>query len=241
MSLIPSKQIDKLMSGTIQLTALATTAATSVVVTTPLTTAASNAGSDGAGGTTSVPVQPSSGTGPGGMGFITTGALNRVEINDATTKKKLVDASNNEVYGRLTQSAGVYTLSYFTLVAGTETAFTAAIGSIDFTAPYRYTLTLLPADTGIGGIGGTPVNNDPTGTGSRIKIESLTPTGLNTFPALSQTPVAGGILKVHVNGVTVDSLSGSGLTYSGTAATWNAATAGFNITTTDRCVAEYPY
>ena len=51
MALIPSKQIDKLMSGTMALTTFAATAATSNVVTTPLTTAAASAGSDGAGGT----------------------------------------------------------------------------------------------------------------------------------------------------------------------------------------------
>jgi hypothetical protein len=235
MALIQSKQVSKVLGGWLSISAFAATAATSNTVTTPLTTAASTAGNDGAGGTTSVPVQIS--TASNVVGFLTTGANNKVEIWSSTTKKKLADSLGNEVYGRLTEAAGVYTLSYYTLVAGTETAFTMTAGNIDADFPYRYSFLNYPADQAIGYGLTRNVSQDSGALGATI--ETLTPTALNTLPALSATPKSGSILKLYVNGQMVDSAAGSGLTYSGTAVTWTAATVGFSVTTTDRVIAEY--
>jgi len=63
---------------------------------------------------------------PGGgtstAGVVTTGDANRVEIRDATTKKVFFDGDGNKIYGRLTESSSVWTLSFFVLDEGSEVA-----------------------------------------------------------------------------------------------------------------------
>lgn len=68
---------------------------------------------------------------PGGStsveGVVTTGAFNKVVIRQASGVNEgdaFVDALGNVVYGRLTEAAGVWTLSFFVLVSGTETVYT---------------------------------------------------------------------------------------------------------------------
>jgi len=70
---------------------------------------------------------------PGGStvaeGVVTTGAYNRVIMRQATGAEAgdaFTDALGNEVYGRLTEAAGVWTISFFTDVSGVETAYTFA-------------------------------------------------------------------------------------------------------------------
>lgn len=76
---------------------------------------------------------------PGGTatiaGVLTTNPLNRVEIVTKNDLTYIEDAGGQKVYGRLTESGGVWTLSFFTNEAGTETAHTLA--SQDIRVLYR--------------------------------------------------------------------------------------------------------
>lgn len=56
------------------------------------------------------------------LGVVTTAPRNRVEILDANGGQ-IEDGSGNDVYARLTESAGVWTLTYFSSVAGVETSY----------------------------------------------------------------------------------------------------------------------
>lgn len=70
---------------------------------------------------------PSSGS--GSLGVVVTTTYNRVVIRQATgvdTGDKFEDAFGNEVYGRVTWLAGVWTLSYYVDLSGTETAYSFA-------------------------------------------------------------------------------------------------------------------
>lgn len=58
------------------------------------------------------------------LGVITTGALNKVILYNPTTMTNIEDAGGQRVYGRITEAAGVWTLSYYTNESGTETAHT---------------------------------------------------------------------------------------------------------------------
>jgi hypothetical protein len=232
MALIKSKQVSRLLQAFISLTSFSFTAGSSIVVTSAITTAASTAGDGG----TAVPVQVFSTT---TEGFLTTGT-NLVPVWASATKAKLVDATNNEVYGRLTEASGVYTLSLFSLIAGTETAFTlGSTTNVDFAVPYQFTFEHFP----VGSLLLVPekyVGDDPTATGGRARSEVVSITGANTLAALSVAAVAG-YFFLYINGKEEDTTSGSGVTVSGTAITWTAATTGYALATTDRAVAFYTY
>ena len=63
---------------------------------------------------------------PGGAtaqeGIVTTAPNNRVELRTKTNGEQIEDGGGQKVYGRLTESAGVWTLTYYTNEAGTETS-----------------------------------------------------------------------------------------------------------------------
>lgn len=233
MALIQPKQITKFLSGYVRVSAFSATGASSTV-TTPVTTALSTAGEGGV----SVPLQVFSST---QSGVVTTGANNRVEIYDATNKLKIKDGSGNEVYGRLTQSAGVYTLTYYILSTGTETAYTAfSSTSIDFEFAYQFDFLTLPSAFAIG-VKSRNVSDDPAGAagGFTPSEEAIAVTATNTLAALSFTPLASSLVLI-VNGKTEHCLdSPAPFTFSGTSITWSAANAGYALATTDKVVAVY--
>ena len=61
-------------------------------------------------------------TGSSVLGVVTNAPYNRVIIRD-TDGQEFVDGSGNEVYARLTESVGVWTLTFFVDLAGVETAY----------------------------------------------------------------------------------------------------------------------
>ncbi len=233
MPLLQSKQIQRFLKAYIGLTAFSFAAGTSSVITTVVTSAAGTAGDGGV----AVPVQVFSST---TEGFVTTGN-NLAPVWVSATKQRLVDASNNEVYGRVTQAAGVYTLSLFSSIAGTETAFTlGSTTNVDFMVPYQFSFEHLPSDSLIT-IPEKYVGDDPVPAGGRMRAEVVSITALNTLAALSVAAVAGSAF-LYINGKEEDTLGGSpATTFSGTSVTWSAANAGYSITTTDRAVAYYPF
>ncbi|MBD2492480.1 hypothetical protein [Aulosira sp. FACHB-615] len=225
---IKAKQIEKLIDAPITIQNVSVTGS-SATVTTPITSALSSAGQGGA----SVPVQVATSTAIG----IVTGST-PIPIRSNTTKEVLTDASGNEIYGKLSSSTGVYTLSFFSLIDGTETSYTfASSQSIDFDFIYRFDFYRLPANFAIA----RNVYTDPLGGavgGAALFTEVLTVTALNTINDLTKTPSTNNNVHLIVNGVIVSAIA-SHFSISGKAITWSANNAGFNLETTDTVVALY--
>lgn len=234
MSKIQSKQIEHIESAYVRIAGFSATGASNNA-TTAITTALSTAGRGGV----SVPLQVS--TSENVVGVITTGSFNRVELWNGTTKQKMSDSTGNEVFGRLTQSGGVYTLTYYTLQSGTETAFTfASATTVDIEFAYRFDFHRVPADSAIG-VKQRNIDDDSDGGGGDIFQEQVTVTALNTLAALTKTPVASTAVVLLVNGIAYSPTGGSApFTVSGKTITWSPANATFDIETTDRVIAHYP-
>lgn len=228
---IKAKQVVKVVSSGVGCLNVSVTGS-SFTATTAITTALSTAGAGGV----SVPLQVSSDEFT--MGVVATAPNNRVEVNDATSKNKFEDLQGNEVYGRLTQATSVYTLSFFTLVAGVETAYTfASATTIDFFFLYRFDFNRLPADFAFA-VSIREIAQDPRSGGGVPLSEQLTVTGTNTVSALTKTPTSVTTLKLFVNGEGYSSQNGS-FTLSGKTVTWVAGSAGISLDTTDYVVAMY--
>lgn len=236
MSTIPAKQIIKIQAAFVRVSGF-TASGVDDVVTTAITTALSTAGAGGV----SVPVQPSVSE---GLGLITSGANNRIEIYNATSKDKILAANGEEIYGRITESGGIYTLTYYTLSnAGSETSYSfSGSTSIDFEFPYRFDFARYPTDGAIG-VRARNVSDDPAGTSGQAFAEQLTVTATNTVSNVSKTPASATSFTLEVNGVDYDTFgSGSArvsVNLTTKAVTWSSTNAGFSLETTDRVVARY--
>lgn len=236
MSTTPAKHVIKFLAASIRASNFTANGA-SATVTTAITTALSTAG-DAA---SSVPLQAAATT---GLGVLTTAPNNRCEVYNATSKDKFLDNKGEEVYARLTEALGAYTLSFYTLPNnGTETAYTfSASTAIDFEFAYRFDFGRLPSDA-IVGVSTRNVSQDPSLNAGTAFLERLLPSAQNTLPSLTKTPTSATTLKLIVNGLVYDSLGGLGAFYTANistkAITWSAANAGFSIDTTDRVIAEY--
>lgn len=224
MALTQAKQIFKFLQGFMGVTNSAVTATNnSKVVTVEVTTAVGT-----------LPLQLASAT---QMGVVVAPfGGNRVEVWDNATKEKLKDANNNEVYGRLTEAAGVYTLSFFTLVTGVETAYTfGANTNIDYEFVYQYDFANLPADV-IVRFPQVAINNDPERGGIQVQ-EQLTVTATNTISNLTFTPKNVNQVLFFVNRTIVTTLDG--ITVAGQSVTVTPVTLGYSIETTDTVIAWY--
>lgn len=231
---IQAKQIDRIQAAFVRVSGF-TASGTSSTVTTAISTALSTAGDGGV----SVPVQISTSS---GLGIITTGANNRVEIYNAATKDKIASSTGEEVYGRITESSGVYTLTYYSNESGTETSYSFTSTSIDFEFPYRFDFHRLPTDAGIS-VASRNISNDPSGSSGSAYSEALTVTGTNTISNTTKRPNSADTFKLFVNGVEYDTFGGGSarvsVNISTKAVTWSSSNAGFSIETTDRVIAEY--
>ncbi len=199
---------------------------TSDVVTTQLTTAAGNDG---------VPVQVGAAT---TEGFITSGANNKVWIFDTSSKTAIDDGLGNEVYGRLTEAAGVYTLSYYSIQSGTETAVSISSTAIDFYVNYNYLFKNIPNDANIR-LRAVPVGEDPgSQSGRPIRNEQVTVSALNTLADLAKTPIDNS-LALYVNGKAEHEGASAAFTRVGKVLTWDATDAEYDLETTDVVYAHY--
>ena len=84
-------------------------------------------------------------------GVVVNTPYNKLVIRNSTNDEQYEDATGNEVYGRLTYSSSVWTLSYYSEIAGTETAYTFATAS-----GIRWYYQILSNPLG----GGAPVYSD---------------------------------------------------------------------------------
>lgn len=231
--MIASKQISKFFTGYIGITGFTTSAASSDTVTTVVTSALTGAGDNGI----TVPLQVASSS---QQGVMTATSDNRVNIYSSTTLLPITDATDNEIYGRITQATGTYTLSYYSYISGVETAYTfAATTSINFEFPYQFTFETVPKDFAVG-INARHVYEDPrSGIGSTF-FEQITVTGTNTLTDLTYDPTSVSMVMLNVNGVglfagTHFTVTGKSFSFSGP----QLAAIGYNIATTDVVYAIY--
>jgi|GEM_PF-1993240 len=232
---VPAKHLIKNMSAFVRVDGVTVTGS-SATVTTALTTALATAGDAGV----SVPVQAASAN---GIGIVTTGQTNRCQIYTAASDDEIL-STGLQVYGKLTESAGVYTLSFFVLSdAGVESAYSFPTAtSIDFEFVYRYDFARWPSDAAVG-VTTRNVGNDPAAFAATFTRELLTPTGTNVLPNVSKPPVNASTFVLVVNGLNYDTFGGASAVVTvdlGTrAVSWSAANAGFSLATTDRVIAQY--
>ena len=236
MSLIQRKQLGGLLASRVGAINYNYPAAATSDVTSNITTLLATAGDNGV----SVPVQVS--TGNTVQGLITVAPGNKILVRRNSDKKPIASIAGDEVYGRLTEAAGVYSLALFTEVAGVETSFVpASPTAIDYYPHYRFTMATLPTDALIS----TPVSitDDPTvvTTKQENNAELLTVTGLNTLSDLSFAPDDIQNVVLEVNGQNLDSIGGLHFTLSGLTITLLPAGIGYNIVPGDRVVARYTY
>jgi hypothetical protein len=204
-------------------------------ITTALGTAANTAGRGG----TSVPVQLRSAT---QMGFYVAGA-NQCPVFNSITREKIRDASGNVVFAELTFAASVYTVSYFTWVSSTKTAYSfAAATPIDILCPYQFQVGRLPADFAVR-VNQRYVGEDVAvsgAAGASMFGEVLEVTALNTIAPLTKNPSVPGAVQLVVRGINEHGLSGGGFTLIGKAITWVPGVAGYDLQVGWNVYALYP-
>lgn len=143
---------------------------------------------------------------------------------------KVISSSGAEVFGEVTEAAGVYTLALYSIENSVKTLFTpTAATTIDLALPYLYTFDQLPADA-FGGGTSKFISQDASG-GDRTTVERLTVTGTNVLSALSLPVKSGTVSKLSINGQVLSSLGGINAPFSivSTAVTWNSVKAGFSL------------
>ncbi|MCJ2021048.1 hypothetical protein MKK84_27110 [Methylobacterium sp. E-065] len=235
-----AKQLIKPILAPIGATGFNSAGGTSEPVTAILTTLVSSAGDGGK----AVPLQAGSlrvGSQFGQQGFCVTAPYNDVLVFDGATGKDFDDGNGNEVYGRLSNASSVWTLNYFSKIAGVETAFAMPASKVlDLEFNYVFSFDALPSTAFIG-VRARHVGPDPAAYGWREQSDSLTVTALNTLSALSRTP-DGRKLTLNVNGIIVPSGGATpAFTFSGTTLTWSPTNAGYPLETTDVVAATYTY
>ncbi len=222
--LIHGKQIDQHFDGDVFLPALTmpAAAATTFDATAALTTAVATMGRNSSAVTLQVATNVDT------AGFVTSGI---VQVSDANTKP-IADSNNNEVYARLTFATGVYTLSFYSLVSGTETAYSMAANAVfNVVLGYRYPLHQLPPTSTRSPLS-VRVSQDPSGSVSKREIVNVT--GVNTLANLANTPTAN--LVLHVNGQVIDVGTATakvspGVSFTGQVITWKSKPVDFNTAT----------
>ncbi|NJR38530.1 MAG: hypothetical protein HC781_06385 [Leptolyngbyaceae cyanobacterium CSU_1_4] len=233
----PSKQIIKFLSAPIRLTGISVSGS-SADISTAIATALSTAGDGGV----AVPTQVVGGSNK--VGIITLAPSNRCEIALSTSKDKILALNGEEIFARLSEAGGIYTLSFLTLPdTGTETAHSfASAATIDVEFNYRFDFNRLPSDAIIA-IGTRNINQDSAvgGGGSKLFRERLTIATQNTVPVLAKTPDQAYNLVLIINGLEYSTLGGGSapMSVSGKTVTWSASNAGFNLDTTDKVDASY--
>ena len=229
--LIQAKQINKFMLAALGISGFASAGGTTEPVTSALTTALATASNSGG----AIPLQVGSSVLEGPSVAV---GLNLVKIYDNVNNRDFMDSLANEVWGELTNAGAVWTIAYFSMVAGVKTAYTMiAATNLKLEFPVWFSFDDLPG-TAIFANAERHVAPDPA-SGSRIQTDAITVTALNTFGPLSQAPVAGAML-INVNGHTFTAIAQVG-TITAKQITWVPATAGYNLQTSDVLTVTYTF
>lgn len=232
MPLFQAKQIQKLIAAYVALTNQAVSSANSLNITSALTSALSTASNSGG----SVPLNPSGSNSAEGV-ITGSGVVVPVYAYPAGTP---ISIAGNEVYGILTYATSVYTVSFYTLVAGVQTA--AVVNqAVNLLVPYSFSFDHLPFNALMAVINADP--GSPGNSGGTFYLDtSISVTGTNTISNLAKLPINPASVQLFVNGQglaagTSFSVSGQAITISAGQITAN----GYNITTTDSVYALYAY
>lgn len=137
-------------------------------------------------------------TGATSLGVITTAPENKIFLSGVGSfaTDSFVDTAGNLVYARLTESSGTWTLSFYSLVAGSETAYSFT-SATDVKWYYRELFNTLVS---------TPVY-EPDYFELQFKgVKSLAATGLS--------PIYGNVVVAATSGITLSG-SGQALTFTG--------------------------
>ncbi len=186
-------------------------------------------------------------------GVYTTNPNNKIFLRESATGRALASdsADGSSVFGRLTESAGTWTLSFFTLIAGVETAY-------DFSADYdggahplagdnfdfRWCESVQIKDSSPTAIvyAGEGIDefdpSSPTNHQHITETVAVTSNGQTGF-ALSQTPKDAADVIMTINGVEYEYGVGKDYTISGSTVTW--LDNDFTLATTDEVRFSYEY
>lgn len=233
---VQAKQIEKALTGVVGVGNLNIPNLNIMDVTPSIVSVLATAG-EHKGLPTSVPVTTA--TASNVVGIWITAPWNKVEIYDSLTLQKIDDDAGNEVYGRITEpSVGQYDLSFFSLMAGVEVAYTMN-QNVDFEFAYNFDFRTFPSYA-VAGLKTKRVYDDINNGMGRKVIELIPVTALNTLGNLTFTPTAV-VTILNVNGVEefeegvgVGSFSRAGL-----ALTWDSLMAGYDLETDDTVWAKY--
>ena len=181
-------------------------------------------------------------------GVVASAPNNKIWLRLAGSGHQITDEVNGvSVFGRLTETSGAWTLSYFSLVNGTETPF-------DFTGHpssgsninFRWCEVVQAANfkpTSVVSAGEGIDQYDASSVASHQHINdviAITTDG-QTSLTLSETPKDGADVILIINSAVYNQPESFSVT--GTTVTWTATagTGGFDLETTDKVVAQYEY
>lgn len=229
------KQLDTHLTAPVVLTGIVVgSAIASSNITTPLTTALNTAGRNN----TSVPVQVSSTIDTTGVAL--SARIGKIRVFDEATNEPPQASGGEEIYGVLTESGGVYTVTWnINDGAGGDQAENLPAATYTMVVGYNFSFEQLPNDA-LFAARSFAVGDDPTvagAAGESTTIEVLAVTALNTLAALSTAPNATPVALI-INGIYYTELE-TGITQSGTSITWNATNMTFDLETTDRVIAVF--
>lgn len=234
MSTLRKEQITRIFTGTV-LTSAVSINGTSVNITTPLTAALLTAGFGGGA------VALTNSSSEAVAGLIISGAYNRCEVYQTSTNKPIF-YNGEKVYGRLTYSVGVYTLSLYYKNGGVETAYnTGGAVSCDLLSPYRFMFKDIPSDVFIKPKQLYPYNEtNSAATQGRIFTEELTVSATNVISNLTYVPTPSTKVILYVNGKAESNAGGTpSFTVAGNIITWIPLNAEYDVLTTFKVTAEY--
>ena len=232
MSLIQSKQVSKNIAAWVGMKNLTVSSSASLNITTALTTILATAGNGGV----SVPVTPGGNYQTEG---IITGSTAAVLVYSNTTGQPII-VSGEEVYGIITYSSSVYTVSFYTFEGGVQTSVTIN-QAVDLFIPYCFTFEHLPFDALLSVQTVEPGGGSAGGGGTAIN-DYVTATGTDTFPNLTQLPLHPASVLLFVNGQCLT--AGVNFTATGqviSIGAGQAAATGYHITPSDTCFFRYEY
>ena len=225
--LIHGKQVDQKFLADFQLRGVTLGAlGGSVDVTAGIATWAATGARNG----TSVPMQLSANIDVEGV-VVSANLL--VQINENPSGLVPKDATDNdkEIFGRVSEAAGVYTVTFYKLDAlGVDEAIDLPAANYDFILFYCFPLHKVPANALIG-LGRKDVSQDPV-TAGVPKIERVAVTALNVIAPITFLPKAGSV-RVEVNGVSYAEVTHSGITVTGQAIAWAPLLMLFDLETSD--------
>ena len=226
-----SKTIEKLMASYVYLSGVSIASSTSDI-TSALSTALGSASTSGGG----VPVQNSDEA--NGVDGVLMDTL-RLPVVDGTSLEPMTDdTTNNEIFGRLSESSGAYTLDLRTLTdAGVEQDAVIADGTVTCGIPYVFKFVDYPADSAIR-FSAYQVGQDSAASGGRIFKELVSVTATDTLASLSNTPFDLTLVSCNVDGHLED-VAGGAFSVSGSAITWIPAAAEYSLETSDKVIVGY--